>query len=170
MRRLFLLLIFLLAAGPAAASDWGGIEPGTTSVDQVRARYGEPSKESRPKVEGYDTLQWIYEAERAPAGIVRMTVDFGILAPGGYKPSVVRLLTLEPKPAIFGRNTVIQGWGIPDAVTNNKDGSATLIWKDGLLAVFDKEGENARALVFSVPQPISPPAPAPPAGAPTPRR
>ena len=166
-------LVLLLAAGPAAAADWGGIYPGTTTVEQVRARYGAPAKESRPKVEGYDTLQWIYEGDRAPTGMVRMTVDFGILAAGGYKPNLVRLLTLEPKPAIYGRNTVIQGWGIPDGIADNKDGGTTLVWNDGLLAVFDKDGENARALVFSVPQsltagsagaappPTSPPAPAP---------
>ena len=170
--RLILLLTLLLVTGPVAASDWGGIEPAVTTVEQVRERYGEPSKESRPKVEGYDTLQWIYEGARAPAGIIRMTVDFGILAPGGYKSGVVRLFTLEPKHAIFGRNTVIQGWGVPDAVADNKDGTKTLIWKDGLLAVFDKDDKFAVSMVFSVPQPISPgaPAPPPPGGAPPPRR
>ena len=171
-------LVLLLAAGPAAAADWGGIYPGTTTVEQVRARYGAPAKESRPKVEGYDTLQWIYEGDRAPTGMVRMTVDFGILAAGGYKSNLVRLLTLEPKPAIYGRNTVIQGWGIPDGIADNKDGGTTLVWNDGLLAVFDKDGENARALVFSVPQPLTPgstaapprsapPTAAPPTAAPT---
>jgi hypothetical protein len=166
-----LALVLLLAAGPVAAADWGGIYPGTTSVEQVRARYGAPSNESRPKVEGYDTLQWVYEGDRAPAGMVRMTIDFGILTAAGYKPNVVRLLTLEPKPAIFGRNTVIQGWGIPDGIADNKDGSATLVWNDGLLAVFDKDRENARALVFSVPQPLTgssagaaPPSTSPPPG------
>jgi hypothetical protein len=152
---LLLLALMLLAAGPVAAADWGGIYPGTTTVEQVRARYGNPTKESRPKVDGYDTVQLIYEGDRAPAGMVRMTVDFGILTPGGYKANVVRLLTLEPKPAIFGRGTVIQGWGIPDGFADNADGGATLVWNDGLLVVFDKDRENARALMFSVPQPLT---------------
>jgi hypothetical protein len=171
MPRLLVLLALVLTAVPALASDWGGIHPGTTTVEQVRARYGNPSKESRPKVEGYETQQLVYEGDRAPTGMVRMTVDFGILAAGAYKPNVVRLLTLEPKPAIFGRNTVIQGWGVPDGVADNKDGSKTLVWNDGLLAVFEKDGENARALVFSVPQPLtaggSPGAAPPPASPPT---
>jgi hypothetical protein len=162
MTRLALLLVLALIAGPAAASDWGGIEPGVTTVDQVRERYGQPSKETRPKIEGYDTLQWVYEGDQAPAGIARMTVDFGLLVAGGYKPNLVRLLTLEPKPLMFGKNTVIQGWGIPDAIADNKDGTSTLIWKDGLLVQFDKEGKDSMSMIFSVPQPIVPPS-APPA-------
>jgi hypothetical protein len=152
--RLVLALV-LLAAAPVAASDWGGIYPGTTTVEQVRARYGAPTKESRPKVEGYDTLQLVYEGDRAPSGIVRMTVDFGILTPGGYKAGVVRLLTLEPKPFIFGRNTVIQGWGVPDGIADNADGGATLVWNDGLMVVLDSERLTARTLIFSVPQPMT---------------
>ena len=159
MLRLALLLALVLIAGPAAASDWGGIEPAVTTVDQVRDRYGQPSKESRPKIEGYDTLQWVYEGDRAPAGIARMTVDFGFLTAAGYKPNLVRLLTLEPKPLMFGKNTVIQGWGVPDAIADNKDGSSTLIWKDGLLVLFDKEGKDSLSMIFSVPQPLVPSAP-----------
>ena len=45
-----------------------------------------------------------------------MTVDYGLLTPQGYKPTVVRVLRLEPKPKIFGRNTVIQAWGVPDGI------------------------------------------------------
>jgi hypothetical protein len=159
MTRLALLLVLALIAVPAAASDWGGIEPGVTTVDQVRDRYGQPSKETRPKIEGYDTLQWVYEGDQAPAGIARMTVDFGLLVAGGYKPSLVRLLTLEPKPLMFGKSTVIQGWGIPDAIADNKDGTSTLIWKDGLLVHFDKEGKDSVSMIFSMPQPMVPPAP-----------
>jgi len=157
--RLVLLLALVLTAVPAAASEWGGIEPGVTSVDQVRERYGQPSKETRPKVDGYDTQQWVYEGAQAPGGIIRMTVDFGLLAAGAYKPNLVRLLTLEPKPLVFGRQTVIQGWGVPDGVHDNKDGSKTLIWKEGLLVVLDREDKDAVSMIFSVPQPLSPSAP-----------
>jgi hypothetical protein len=169
-----LLLALLLSPWPAAGADWGSIEPGVTTLEQVRGRYGAPSKETRAKVEGYDTVQWLYEGSRAPAGIVKMTVDFGLLTPAGYQPSVVRVLTLEPKPAIFGPSTVIQGWGVPDGVKKNPDGTETLFWKNGLFVTFDKERQNALVLIFSPPQPepagqgAAPPSPAP--GAPAPRR
>ena len=171
MRRLLLVLALALAVtAPAAALEWGGIEPGVTTVQQVRERYGQPNKDTRPKVEGYDTQRWVYEDARAPVGFYRMTVDFGILTPAGYQPGVVRLLTLEPKPNIFGRYTVIQGWGLPDVVNDDKKSGATLLWKDGLLVTFDESNENAVSMVFSVPQPIplSPPntAPPPPGAAP----
>lgn len=163
MRALVLLLsaIVALAAVPARASDWGGIEPGVTTFEQVRARYGPPTKESRPKVEGYDTLEWVYEGDLAPPGLARMTVEFGMLTNGTYKPNIVRLLTLEPKPLIFGKNTVIQGWGVPDGIVDNKEGGSTLIWKEGLIVTFDKEGVNALTMIFTVPQPITPSAPPP---------
>jgi hypothetical protein len=107
---LWLLVVALslavrISAGQAA--EWGGIEPGVSTVETVRARWGEPSKETRQKVEGYDTAQWVYEGARAPEGLKSMTVDFGLLAAAGYKPTVVRLLTIEPRPAIFGPGTVI---------------------------------------------------------------
>jgi hypothetical protein len=163
MRRLFLLLLSFvaLAATPARASEWGNIEPGVTTFEEVRARYGQPTRETRPKVEGYDTLEWVYEGNVAPSGLARMTVEFGFLAGGTYKPNVVRLLTLEPKPLIFGKNTVIQGWGVPDGIVENKEGGSTLIWKDGLIVTFDKANENAVTMIFTVPQPITPSAPPP---------
>jgi len=174
MTRLILLLALLLAPRPATALEWGAIQPGASTVEQVRERYGPPSKESRPKVEGYDTLTWIYEGSRAPGGIARLTVDFGLLTAAGYKPGVVRIFTLEPKPAIFGRATVVQGWGIPDGKKDNPDGTMTLLWREGLIVTLDKAGEEATSLIFSLPQPglVPPsagPAPSQPA-APAPRR
>ena len=152
---LALLGLLLVAPRIAGAAEWGTIEPGVSTVEQVRARYGAPSKETRAKVDGYDTLQWAYEHARAPAGLVRMTLDFGLLAPTGYKPSVVRLLKLEPKPLIFGRQTVLQGWGLPDGM-NEEKGELTFFYKEGLFVVFDKEGESAVAMIFSLPQPDEP--------------
>ncbi len=86
----------LVLGAPASALDWGGIEPGVTTIEQVRALFGAPSKESRTKVESYGTIQWVYEDARAPGGIQRMTVDYGLLTPQGYKPTLVRVLRLEP--------------------------------------------------------------------------
>jgi hypothetical protein len=73
------LAIAGLLVGPAGAGaeEWGGIEPGVTTIEQVRARYGAPSKETRAKVEGHDTIQWIFEDARAPGGVQRLTVDYG---------------------------------------------------------------------------------------------
>jgi hypothetical protein len=156
MRRLLLLgLALVLAASAARASEWGGIRPGVTTVAQVRERYGAPSTESRPRVEGYDTQQFVYEGSKAPAGIQRMTVDFGLLTPGGYRPELVRIFTLEPHPSIFGRATVVQGWGVPDGVSTAPDGAVTLFWKAGLLVALDREG-YATSMIFTVPQPDVP--------------
>jgi hypothetical protein len=175
MARPVLLLALLLVAWPAAASEWGGVEPGVTTLEDVRTRYGQPSKETRAKVEGYDTIQWLYEAERAPAGMLKMTVDIGLLVQSTYKPNVVRLLTLQPKPGIFGKETVVSGWGIPDGLGDNPDGTISMFWKDGLIVTLDKQNENSILMIFSLPQPGLPepssPAPAaPPPGAPAPKR
>ncbi|HEV8441542.1 MAG TPA: hypothetical protein VGT40_25920 [Methylomirabilota bacterium] len=154
-RALALLALVLLWTASAPAAEWGSIEPGVTSTEQVRSRYGAPAKETHTKVEGYDTVQWIYEGSKAPTGLVRMTVDFGLLTSSGYKPSTVRLLKLEPKPLIFGRNTVLQGWGLPDAV-GKQDGVETFFYKDGLFVLFDQEGTSATIMVFAIPQPDAP--------------
>jgi hypothetical protein len=151
----------LLGRGSAAAEEWGAIEPGVTTADQVRARYGAPSKETRGKADNYDTLQWVYEDALAPGGIQRMTVDYGLLTSQGYKPTVVRVLRLEPKSKVFGRSTVIQAWGVPDAITQHT-GTDVFFYKTGLLVNFDKEGEEAALLTFTPPQPEAPaPAAAP---------
>jgi len=96
-----------------------------------------------------------------------MTVDYGLLTPQGFKQTAVRVLRLEPKPKIFGRNTVIQGFGVPDGISD-QDGQDTFFYKSGLLVTFDKTGSEAVLLNFTLPQPDAPaarPAPASP-GAP----
>ena len=150
----------LLAGGSGAAEEWGAIEPGVTTTEQVRARYGAPSKETRGKADGYDTLQWVYEDARAPGGIQRMTVDYGLLTRQGFKPTVVRVLRLEPKSKVFGRNTVIQAWGVPDGISQQND-LDVFFYKTGLLVNFDKEGDEAALLTFTPPQPDTPPPAAP---------
>jgi hypothetical protein len=150
----------LLRPGSAPAEEWGGIEPGVTTTDQVRARYGAPSKETRAKADGYDTLQWVYEDARAPGGMRRMTVEYGLLTPQGYKATLVRVLRLEPKPKVFGRNTVIQAWGVPDGAGNQND-QEVFFYKSGLLVTFDKGGGEAVLLSFTPPQPDTRPPVAP---------
>jgi hypothetical protein len=155
-----LLAVALGAPASGSAEEWGGIEPGVTTTEQVRARYGAPTRETRAKVEGYDTVQWVYEEARAPGGVRRMTVDYGLLTPQGYKPTVVRVLRLEPKPLIFGRNTVLQAWGVPDGAGTEND-QATLFYNSGLIVTFNQEGTDSVLLTFTPPQP-DPPAPAAP--------
>jgi hypothetical protein len=164
LRRLALgltLLGVLLGAGGTSAEEWGGIEAGVTTNEEVRARFGAPTREARVKVETYDTLQWVYEGPRAPGGFVRMTVDYGLLTPQGFKPSVVRVLRLEPKPKVFGRNTVIQAYGEPDWV-GRENQVEVIIYKSGLVVTFNKEGTDVTLLTLTPPQPDRPPPPAAP--------
>ena len=154
-----------LLVGPAGlpAEEWGGIEPGRTTVDQVRARYGAPSKETRAKEQGYDTMQWVFDEARAPGGIQRLTVDFGLLSPQGFQQTVVRAFRLEPKPKIFGKNTVAQAWGPPDAI-GSQNNQETFFYKSGLVVIFTADGDDTVVMTFTPPQPdASPPAGSAPA-------
>jgi hypothetical protein len=93
-----------------------------------------------------------------------MTVGFGLLTPAGYKPNVVRVFRLEPKPHIFPRRTVINGWGVPDGVSTDT-GQVVFFYKIGLLVTFDKDGENAKVLDFAPSQsdrPVPSASPTPP--------
>jgi len=135
------------------AASWGGITPGTSSVEEVRGRYGQPSRETPKKVEGYDTLEWVYEGARAPSGIVRMTIEFGLLTPQGYKGNLVRTMTLEPKPRIFMRDTIVDGWGVPQRMAEQGDRDVFL-YESGLVVTFDRDGFTAVNLIFMVPQKV----------------
>ncbi len=161
--------LVLLLAAPAGAAEWGEILPGVTTVAQVRARYGAPTRETPLKVETYDTLQWAYEGAQAPRGIVKMIVDFGILTPSGYKKDVVRTFRLEPRPDVFNHKLVIDGWGPPSRV--GKDGDAEFfLWEQGLLVYFGKGEDQVTAMIFTPAQKLPPAAatPAQPAQPPRP--
>lgn len=149
-------------AVPAAlAAEWGGLAPGVSTMDGVRERYGAPSRSAAQKVQGYDTTQWVYEEPRAPAGMRRMVVDFGLLQPAGYRRELVRTVRLEPKPGVFQRSTVVAGWGVPTG-TREEAGAPVFFYREGLLVYFDKDGWEAQALILTIPQPLAP-APAVPA-------
>jgi hypothetical protein len=162
----------LAVAAPAAvwAAGWGGIEPGETTMAEVRERYGAPSKETKQKVEGYDTTTWVYEGDKAPIGMIRMIIDLGLLKADGFKPDLVRVFVLQPKPTIFALQAVLDGWGMPTAASD-QSGFPTMFYEVGLVVVFEKEGQWAEAMTFTVPQPLQPPsagaAPAPPTTPPT---
>jgi hypothetical protein len=147
----------LAVAAPAAvgASTWGGIEPGQSTMADVRERYGAPSTETKQKLEGYDTTTWVYEGSKAPIGMLRMTVDLGILRPDGFKPDLVRVFVLEPKPNMFPLQAVMDGWGLPTAA-GDQAGFPTMFYEEGLVVLFEKGGQWAASMTFTVPQPLQP--------------
>jgi hypothetical protein len=149
------LMLGLAVAAPAASwgESWGGIEPGQTTIGQLRERYGAPSKETKQKTEGYDTVTWIYEGDHAPAGMIRMTVDLGLLKPDGFKPDVVRVFVLEPKPTIFPVQVIIDGWGRPTG-GGEQGGFPTMFFESGLFVVFEQKGQWASTMTFTIPQPL----------------
>ena len=145
------LIVTALLAAPAAAADWGGIVPGASRMDTVRARYGPPQRTVKQSVEGYDSVQWTYEGPGAPAGMTRMIVDFGYLAPTGFHPDVVRVFRLEPRPFIFTRSLVVDGWGLPTGISE-AGAPPSFFYASGLVVYFDDK-ENAISMVFTLPQP-----------------
>jgi hypothetical protein len=149
------------AAG-ARAAEWSTIRPGESTQNDVRAMFGAPTKTANPKVEGYDTTQWIYEGSQAPKGMTKAVIDFGLLTPQGYRPGVVRQMLLEPRRGTFRLATIVQGWGEPDS-SGVENGVKVLSYRSGLFVYFDKEGLIAERMYFTPPLP-------PAAGGAPPRR
>jgi hypothetical protein len=147
------LAALLLAAlsGLASAAEWGTIVPGESTASAVRAQYGPPTRTAALTLEGYDTDQWVYEGEQAPAGIRRMTVDFGLLTAAGYRRTVVRALLLEPKPGVFDEARILTGWGAPDRVAPPGQ-PPSFLYESGLLVGFDAHGQ-VESMLFTPPQP-----------------
>jgi hypothetical protein len=156
--RLIVTALALALAVPVAASaaNWGGINPGETTLEQVRERYGAPSSETKQKVDNYDTVTWTYQGDKVTSGIIRMIVDFGILRPDGFKPNLVRVFSIEPRPTIFAVQTIVDGWGFPTAA-GEQNGYPTMVYEEGLVVVFDKETLWAQSLTFTVAQPLPQP-------------
>jgi hypothetical protein len=156
-RRSVLLVVLALVAGAqaAGAAEWGLISPGVSTKDTVRGRYGTPTRVDRQKIETYDTESWIYEGERAPTGLERLTVEFGLVQQDKYQPDVVRAFRLEPKPGTFNRGVISNGWGFPDRM-GRENAQDIFLYRDGLLVYFDESGWNAKLMVFTLPQPRDP--------------
>jgi hypothetical protein len=148
------LVLSLVAVPPATAADWNTIRPAMSTMETVRARFGPPSRTSVQKLEGYDATQWVYEDAAAPPGITRLTVDFGLLTLPGFRPELVRDFSLVPKPGIFTRRTVLNGWGVPSRVGREGD-AEVFLYQFGLLVYFAKDGWEAQLLVFTPPQPLT---------------
>jgi hypothetical protein len=144
-------LAMLLVADAAHAAEWDTIRPGESTQAAVRAQFGQPTTVASEKVEGYDTARWIYEGAQAPRGIAKLTVDFGLLTPQGYKPDVVRVLQLQPRPGVFNRQTVLTGWGQPDGIKTEND-VPSVFYQSGLIVNFDRAGWLVTQMVFTPPQ------------------
>jgi hypothetical protein len=159
-RRLGVFALFFLFwwVPLSSAEEWGGITPGVSTLESVAARYGNPSRETRQKLEGYDTVQWVYEGGKAPPGMTRMTVDFGLLTPKGYEPKPVRSFLLEPRPGVFARQHVLEGWGLPNRAGVQND-RTVFVYQSGLVVFFDQEEVSAVSMLFTIPQPETPPPP-----------
>jgi len=139
-------------AGPTAAEEWNGIDPGVTKMGAVRERLGAPSKETKQKVNNYDTVEWTYEGDRAMAGFHRVVVEFGIVLPSGYSADTVRVVRLDPKRFIYTKDMVVAGWGEPDRAGTQNDRDV-FFYRSGLLVTFDEQGVMATSLFFTVKQP-----------------
>jgi hypothetical protein len=145
----------LSVGGDVGAESWGGITPGETTQAGVEKLFGRPSRE-RPLVdEGRTVAEWTYAEDRAPKGLIRMVVNYGLMANGRFVPDVVRSVTLYPKPRAFPVRIVFDGWGEPDAIgTEEASGRPSFQYRSrGLLVVFDKTGAWAELLLFGPHQP-----------------
>lgn len=159
MRCLAFVLGLVLMAGAASAAEWQTIRPGESTQEAVRAQFGQATKVTSQKIEGYDTAQWLYEGAQAPRGIAKMTIDFGLLTPQGFKADVVRVMQVQPKPGMFTRATVLAGWGEPQGVRTD-GGVPAVFYGSGLIVTFDKDGWMATLMIFTPPQKVTE-APAP---------
>jgi hypothetical protein len=163
--RLAALAAFVVLAGvlPASGAEWGNIRPGISTTANVRELYGTPTRTSKEKVDNYDTENWVYEEAKAPAGLKRLTVEYGMLLADKYQPGVVRAFRIEPQPGTFTRRIIHLGWGQPDR--SGRDGDTDVfVYYEGLIVYFDDTGQDAKLILFTVPQPRDP------ADQPAPRR
>lgn len=151
MLALLIALAVLPAARLAAAASWGGIRPGETVRREVEARFGRPTRERTVTEEGRTANEWTYTGERAPQGVDRMVVSFGLLKGTSFLPDVVRALTLYPRRGVFPLRLITDGWGRPDAIGTDEQTGRPAFRYDakGLLIVFDRTGEWAELMVFA---------------------
>jgi hypothetical protein len=147
---LALIVALLAPPGDVGAESWGGITPGETTRAGVESLYRRPSRERSTVDEGRTVVEWTYAEDRAPRGLVRMVVNYGLMSGERFVPDVVRSVTLYPKPHVFPLRTISTGWGEPDAIgTEEASGRPSFHYRTrGLLVVFDKTGSWAELLLF----------------------
>jgi hypothetical protein len=101
--------------------------------------------------EGRTASEWTYMGDRAPTGLDRMVVSFGLLGPGGFAPDMVRALVLYPKPRLYSLGTITQGWGTPDAVGSDEQTGQVAFRYDrhGVLILLDRTESWAEMILFA---------------------
>jgi len=156
-------VVLLAGALPATGAEWGNIRPGISTTANVRELYGAPTKTSKEKVDKFDTETWIYDEPKAPAGLKRLTVEYGLMISDKYQPDVVRAFRVEPQPGGFTRRIIILGWGQPDRAGRDGD-TDVFVYYEGMIVYFDESGQDAKLVLFTVAQPRDP------ADVPAPRR
>lgn len=146
-------------AGPAAAESWGGMVPGQTILKEVEGQYGRPTRERMVTEEGRTAPEWTYLGERAPRGLDRMVVSFGLTRPEGFKPDLLRAVTIYPKPRVFSLQAIVNGWGTPDAIGSDEQSGRPALRYDtkGLLIILDPTGAWAEIMLFAPPPPAAKP-------------
>ena len=152
--RLGLACLLLAAGTPALAASWGGVTPGETLRRDVEARHGAPTRTQNVTEEGRTSVEWTYAGERAPQGMERMVVSYGLLRGTTFVPDLVRSLTLYPKPGVFRVQAISAGWGKPEGIgTDQQTGRSALRFDtQGLFVILDKTGQWAETMVFAPPQ------------------
>jgi hypothetical protein len=153
-RRLARLALPLLLVGWAAtvsADGWGGITPGVTTRREVETRYGRPTRERAVTEAGRTGAEWTYASERAPQGLERLVVSFGLLRGSRFEGDVVRGFVLYPKPRVFTVNAITNGWGKPTAIGTDQATGRPAFRYDAkaLLVILDPSGEWAEVLMFA---------------------
>jgi hypothetical protein len=153
-RRLAWLALVVLTAGWAAtawAEGWGGITAGVTTRREVEARYGRPTRERAVTEAGRTGSEWTYAGERAPQGLERLVVSFGLLRGNRFEAELVRGFALYPRPRVFTVTAITNGWGTPTAIgTDQATGRPALRYDaQALLVILDPSGEWAEVLVFA---------------------
>jgi hypothetical protein len=141
-------------AGPAASADWGGIQPGLSTRQNVETLYGRPSWERTVVEEKRSLLEWTYTGERAPKGVRQMVVSFGLNSASGFREDLVRALEIHPTPGVFTVESITMTWGKPQAIGTNQETGQTMIRYDGagLLVVMNRRGDSVEVMLF-VPKP-----------------
>jgi len=135
---------------PAAGAGFGRITPGETTRKEVEGEYGKPSREATVLTEGRTVAEWTYLSGRAPKGITRMVIAFGLIRNEQFEPDLVRSLTLYPDAGVFPLKALTNGWGEPAATAKDSSTGRTIFrYAGGLFVALDRTGRWAEVMTFA---------------------